>query len=150
MKKVLSVLLLVTLIGCASINIPNYIQDKHPYKRTLYASFDKVHEMTVQTLEDFGWRIERESDPGLFERERENGESRNKQTLIFTEIRKTSLFVGSRYARMNAYLRETADNATEIEIRYLTVTSALFKSFNDYRNDRAVERILDRIEEALK
>ena len=93
MKKFLSVLLILNFIGCASITIPNYIQDKSPYKRIFYARFDKVRESTTKTFEESGWTIEKESDPALFERER-GSESGNKQTLFFTEVRQTSIFVG--------------------------------------------------------
>jgi hypothetical protein len=147
MRKVLSVFLLLALGGCASVTIPNYIQDKYPYKRTFYAPFDQVREAAVQTFGEFGWTIGKESEPALFERERESGSS--KQTLLFTEIRQTSFFVGSRYARLNAYLRATADHETEVEIRYLTVTSVPFKRFHHYKNDRAIERIFRHIEGKL-
>ena len=148
MKKFFLILTLLSLIGCANITIPNYIQDKNPYERTFYAQFDKVREVLTEAFEESGWTIEKESDPALFERERglENG---NKQTLIFTEIRQTSFFVGSRYTRINAYLHEMANNETEVEIRYVTVSSIMFKSFYGYRNDRAVEHIFSKIEENL-
>jgi len=149
MRKILSVFLLLVLTGCSSVRVPNYIQDRHPYKRTFYVQFDKVRETAIQTFEEFGWTIKKESEPALFERERESGSS-GKQTLLLTEIRETSLFIGSRYARLNAYLRETANNETEVELRYLTVTSVPFKSFNMYKNDGAVERIFKHIEEELK
>ena len=148
MKKILSSFLLLTLVGCASIHIPNYIQDKNPYKRTFYAQYNEVRETTVQALKKFGWTIEKETEPSLFERQRGSGGD-ERQILLFTKIRETSLFVGSRYARINVYLRAAANNETEVEIRYLTVTSAMFKSFNSYKNDRAVERIFKHIEEGL-
>ena len=148
MRKVLYVFLLLMFTGCASIIIPNYIQDKNPYKRTFYADFNKVREVTVKTFDDLGWTIEKESEPALFEREREP-EDGSKQTLLFTEIREVSFFLGSRYTRLNTYLRETTDNETEVEIRYLTVTSVLFKSFYGYKSDRAVDRIFEDIESRL-
>jgi len=143
-------LLILTLGGCASINIPNYIHDKHPYQQTYYASFDKVHNATIEALKDLGWAIEKETDPALFERTRETKNESRQQILIFTEIRQLLFFVGSRYARVNVYLQITADKATEVEIRYVTVTSMLFKSFYDYKNKKAVNRIFKRIEENLK
>lgn len=146
MKKILFVFLLLALGGCASVTIPNYIRDRYPYKRTFYAPFDEVRAAVVQTFEELGWRIGRESEPALFERQRESG---RRQTLLFTEIRQTSLFVASRYARINAYVAATADNETEVEIRYLTVTSMPFKRFDGYRNDRAVKRIFKHMEKTL-
>ena len=148
MKKILGSLLLLCLIGCSSVRVPNYIRDQYPYKRTFYAPFDQVHATVAETFQESGWVIEKESEPSLFERQR-GPENDRKQILLFTKIRQTSFFVGSRYARMNAYLWETADKETEMEIRYLTVTSILLKSFNSYRNDKAVEDIFKRIDEGL-
>jgi hypothetical protein len=147
-KRFLSVILLLSLTGCVSINVPNYIQDKNPYKKTFYGPFDKVQEAITKAFEESGWAIEKESKPDLFERERALGND-SKQTLIFTEARRSSFFVGSRYARINAYLNETTNNETEVEIRYLNVTIVMFKSFYRYKNDQAVERIFSKIEERL-
>jgi hypothetical protein len=142
-------ILLFTISGCASVNIPNYIHDKFPYKQTYYAPFSTVHENAVKTLEDLGWKIEKESDPALFERGRDIGNNGREQTLVFTEIRQFSFFIGSGYTRLNMYLRGTADQATEVEIRYLRVTSMMFKNFYNYKNDHAVDRIFKRMEEGL-
>lgn len=149
MKKFLVIILVLTISGCASVTIPNYIQDKSPYKQTYYAPFNIVQESAIKALEDFGWAIEKESDPALFERRRDIGNSNQEQTLLFTKIRQFSFFIGSRYTRLNLYLRVTADKATEVEIRYLKVTSVLFKNFYRYRSDHYVDRIFKRIEEGL-
>lgn len=149
MKKFFAIILLLTISGCASVIIPNYIHDKFPYKQTYYASFNKVYESAVKALEDFGWAVEKESDPALFERERDIGDNNQEQTLLFTEIHQFSFFIGSRYTRLNLYLRVTADKATEVEIRYLKVTSVLFKNFYNYRSDHSADRIFRRIEEGL-
>jgi len=148
MKKILCVFLLLVLAGCASVSIPHYIQDKYPYKRTFYAQFNEVREIVMRAFERSGWAIEKESEPALFERE-SGLRSGGKETLFFSKIRQTSLFVGTRFSRVNAYVRASSDNETEVEIRYVTVTSAAFKNFNDYKNDRAVERIFKYIEERL-
>jgi len=94
MKKLLSIILLLSIGGCMSINIPNYIQDKSPYKQTYYASFNKVHESSIKALEDFGWTIEKESDPALFEHERGIGKNGQEQKLLFTKMRQFSFFMG--------------------------------------------------------
>ncbi len=150
MKKVLSVLLLLTFSGCASVSIPNYIHDKHPKLQTFYVSFDLVHAATLKALDDLGWTVENESDPALFERGRESKDSNRQQTLIFTNIRQFLFFVGSKYDRLNVLLHVTAEKATEVEIRYLKVTSLPFKTFNNYKNDRLVKRLFKCIEENLK
>lgn len=148
MKKILLVLLLLSFAGCASITIPNYIQDKNPYEKIFYAQFDQVRTAITKTFEASGWTIEKESEPALFERERDL-EGGDEQTLIFTDVRQISFFVGSRYIRVNAYVHGIANNETEVEIRYLTVTSIMFKEFYGYKNDRAVEHIFSKIEKNL-
>ena len=140
--------MILSFSGCASITVPNYIQDKNPYKQVFYGSFDSVREATIKTFEDSGWVIDRESKPALFEQERDL-EGDNQQTLLFTKVRQISFFLGSRYARMNAYVHEIANNETEVEIRYLVVTSTMFRSFNGYKSDSTVKPILSRIEKNL-
>lgn len=149
MRRIIGIFLVLTLSGCASINIPNYIQDKHPKQQTFYAAYDQVHGATTKALNDLGWAIEAESDPALFERERESQDSSRQQTLIFTNIHQFPFFVGSRYARLNVFLQITADKATEVEIRYIKVTSLLFKTFNNYKNDRLMDHLFKRIEKNL-
>lgn len=148
MKKLLCCLLILPLVGCANIMIPSYIQDRSPYQRMFYGSFDKVYATTVEAFNVSGWAIEKEVEPQLFERERALGGD-DKQTLLFTEIRHSYFFIGSKYARINVYLRETAANETEVEIRYVKVTSLMFKSLYGYRNDRIVDRIFQDIEAGL-
>src|SRR5262245_32039360 len=123
----------VFLVGCASVNIPNYIPDKYPYKRTYYADYAKVLKATEQTLDEYGWDVTGQADPSVFERTSEDQANPSKQTLIFTKIRSTSLVVGSRYARLNAYVRSPDDKTCEVEIRYVTVSSMSVKNFYNYR-----------------
>jgi len=88
-------------------------------------------------------------DPAIFERERESQDSSRQQTLIFTDIHQFPFFVGSRYTRLNVFLLITADKATEVEIRYVKVTSIPFKTFTNFKNDRLTARIFKRIEKNL-
>ena len=149
MRRIVSLLLIFTLTGCASITIPNYIHDRHPNLKTFYAPYDQVHAATLKALGDLGWRIEQETDPALYERGRQSQDMSRQQTLIFTDINQLSFFAGSRYARLNVFLHVTADKATEVEVRYLKVTSVMFKTFYNYKNDRLAERIFKRIEKEL-
>ena len=149
MKKFLSILLILFLAGCASITIPNYIHDKHPISKTFYAPYDQVHTVTLKALSDLGWNVEKEADPALYERGRQFQDTSRQQTLIFTDINQLSFFAGSKYARLNVFLRVTADKATEVEVRYLKVTSVMFKTLYNYKNDRLVERFFNLIEEEL-
>lgn len=149
MGKFVSVTILAFAIcGCANVTIPNYIKDINPYKRTFYADYGNVRTVTVEALNRFGWTIESESEPVVFEREREAGEGWQ-QTLLFTKVRQFSFFLGTRYTRLNVFLRAINTNETEAEIRYLRATSIAFKNFYRYRNDRFVQQIFTDIEEKL-
>ena len=149
MRRIIGVFLVLILSGCANINIPNYIQDKHPRHQTFYAAYDQVYDATTKALDDLGWVIEAESDPALFERERESQGSSRQQILIFTDIHQFPFFVGSKYSRLNVFLQITADKAIEVEIRYIKVTSLLFKTFSNYKNDRLTDRLFKHIEKNL-
>lgn len=150
LKKSSLIILILALVGCASVVIPNYIQDVNPYKKKFYGKFDEVLGATTKTLEDFGWIISNTADPAVFERNRKLEDSADQQTLILTEMRQTAFFVGSRYGRINVYLRTSSDNAVEIELRYVTVTSFPFKNFKNYKNDGVADRIFKHIEFLLK
>jgi len=149
LKNIWHLLWLLPLCGCANISVPNYVKDVHPYKRLFYVPFEDVRDAAERTLGDFGWTIARESDPALFEMDRTSGHG-GPQTLMFTEIRQTSFFIGSKYTRLNAFLRVLPDGATEVEMRYLGVSNIVFRKSYDYRNDKAMRRILDKIEEKVK
>ena len=143
------VIFLGILAGCASISIPNYIQDEHPYKKKFYARFDDVLKAASQTLTALGWEVDGTSDPSVFERQRAVADPLEKQVLLFSKLRQTPLFIGSRYARLNLYLQSSPDNTTEVEIRTLTVTTLIFKKFTLYRDDRVAEILFREIEERL-
>ena len=149
MKKIFLGLLLVILAGCATIEIPQYIQDRNPYQKTFYNDFDKTLEAVRQALNDLGWTIEKETQPSVYERNRLLEEEGGQAILLFTDVRRTSFFLGSRYARLNIYLRGS-DRVSDVEIRYLTLNSLAIKTFRQYKNDAAVERIFHKIEENLK
>ena len=146
MKKYLLVLLFICW-GCSSANIPAYLQSKNPYEQRFFAGHDKTLAAIIQTVEDLGWVIEEKTDPIVYE-QREFNDLHENDVLIITATRQTPLFLGTRYARLNVYLR-SKKNISEVEIRYLTVTSVVFKNFKDYRNDSEVRRIFDYIDEVL-
>ena len=148
MKKFVLILMMFALSGCASVNIPNYIRDENPYKKKYYSEFETALKVTVNTLNDFGWEVGEITKPSVFERTKES-EDENRQVLLFTKIRKTSMFLGSRFAKMNIYVRSGSDNITEVEIRCITVNSVVFNKFTSYKKDRAVERIFEHIQERL-
>ena len=139
---------ILVLSGCASIEVPNYIQDKNPYKQKYYADFEKVLKITVQTLDDFGWKVGETTKPSIYERT-EMDQRENKQVLLFTRTRETSFFLGSRFAKMNVYVRSGDENVSEVEIRVITVNSIGFKKFTSYKKDSAIKRIFEDIQRRL-
>lgn len=142
--------LTLILAGCASVTIPNYIRDEHPYRKTFYAPYDAALDATVHALEDFGWKVAKTTEPSVFERNKDTDKPGVRQILLFTNVRQTAFIFGTRYARMNIYLQSADDNSTEVELRYLKITSASLKNFQNYRNDRYAEKFFARIESLLK
>ena len=149
-KNISYLMMMVLLSGCTTVSIPNYIQDKNPYKRVYYADFEDVLKTTTKALENYGWVVTNKYDPTVFEQTKELSSPQAKQLMLTTDVRQTPLVVGTRYARINAYVRTVDEKSTEVEMRYVTVNSLPFKSFNSYRNDRAIKHLLDSIGEILK
>lgn len=150
MKKVLTVVLCVfCFCGCATVDIPGYVKDENPYKHKVYANFDQTLAATMETLDDFGWVVTKTTKPSVFE-QGYSLEEKDQRIIILTETRKTSLFLASRYARINVLISRLDQEETEIELRYMTVNSVLFKTFRSYKKDAAVERMLGVIEDRLK
>ena len=140
-------LMAVYLTGCASVYLPVYLQDKKPYTRRYYATYEQSLQGVNQTLPDLGWEVEKTVDPLVYENHRMS-DLDEQQILVLTKIRQTSMLIGTRYARMNIYL-SSKKGISEIEIRYLTTTSILFRGLKSYSNDGAVDRIFARLEELL-
>ena len=149
MKKAIALLFLLFCAGCVSATIPHYLQDKSPYKKKFYSDYDNTFKAVQAALKDFGWKISSLSDPLVYEQNPATDEVLPKQVLLFTDVRPTAFFLGTRYAKMNIFVRSLSDG-TEVEIRYLTVTSTPFKALENYKNDDAVQKIFDHIEKASK
>jgi len=125
---------------------PQYLSDKHPYKKEFYVPFDKALEAAKTVLTNMGWKIVGEGNPAVYE---QTTTPRAKELILFTDIRQTALFLGSRYSKMNIILRSN-DTMTEVEIRYLTIMSLPFRNIESFRNDHAVEQIFARLADRLK
>lgn len=149
MKKVYLLPLLALLVGCASINIPNYVRPEKPYRKKFEFSYQKTLKATQEALASAGWVIADSVDPSVYERSVViEGENVNR-VLIITEVRQLGFFLGTRYARVNVNLHSSNDISTEVEIRYLTANSMGFKTFYNYRHDKTAERLLRSIEKTL-
>ena len=150
MKKAIVLFFLLFCVGCVSATIPHYLQDKSPYKKKFYASYDDTLKAVQTTLKDLGWKISSVSDPVVYEQNSaSNNEAIPKQILMFTDVRQTAFLLGTHYSKMNIFVRSLTEG-TEVEIRYITVTSTPFKTLENYKNDNAVQRIFDHIEKVLK
>ena len=143
MRKVHFVILLMICLGCSTVVIPNYLPDKKPYGMIFYSDYDVTLKAITESLKALGWSIEQTTNPIIYEQS-SMGTEDQKQVLVITEVRQTPMFLGTRYARINVFLR-SKDNVSNIEIRYLTVTTLPFKILRSYNNNSAVERIFTRI-----
>ena len=138
------------LSGCSTVSLPKYVPDEHPYKQLYYASFDETLDAVTQVLDKFHWTVTEKTYPSLFERNRDvAADGSRQQALIFTEVRTTMFGLGTRYSRVNVYLRSVAANETEVEVRYVTVTSIPFKTFYDYKKNKTVNAMLKKLADIL-
>jgi hypothetical protein len=147
MKKTTLILALLFFTGCATTDIPSYLQPKKPYLKRYYANYEKSLSSVKTILAELGWTLEESTDPGVYEHTRFNDLDEN-QLLLVTAVRPTPMLVGTRYARMNIYLRSKKD-VTEVEVRYLTTTSTALNNFSTYNNDSAVKRFFERLTDVL-
>lgn len=147
MKKLSLIIALMFLSGCATTNMPSYLQPKKPYIKRYYSNYEKTLSSVKSILTELGWGLEETTDPGVYEHTRFNDLDENKLLLV-TAVRPTPMLVGTRYARMNIYLRSKKE-VSEVEVRYLTTTSTALNNFSTYNNDGAVKRFFARLDEVL-
>ncbi|MBP9853462.1 MAG: hypothetical protein KBD53_01185 [Candidatus Omnitrophica bacterium] len=149
-KKLLILLFVGCLTGCSTVTIPKYIKDENPYKQVINADYEKTLDATYQALKDSGWEIISKSDPNVFEHSSRT-DPNSKQIVLFSDIQDLPFFLGTRFARVNIYLRSTDQpNQTEVEMRYLTVNSLTFGAFKNYKHPLATERLFNNIKDHVK
>ena len=148
-NKLILFLGLLAVSGCTTIAIPSYIKSENPYKKTFYTDFARTLDAVTNALTDTGWVVTEKTDPNFFEQNRSASAADVKQVLIFTDIRQMGMFLGSHYARVNVYLKMLSDDETEVEIRYLSVNSMFLKSFYNYKHNKSVENLFNKIQEHL-
>ena len=141
---------LVLLGGCASINIPEYIPDRHPYKKIFYSRFDTVSDVTKHTLKELGWKITKETDPTIYERSRVLTDPYAQQILIFTNTRRTFGSLGRKYTRINIFITQASEQTTEVELRFIMTKSIPFKDFLNFRADQQANQLFNLIESKLQ
>ena len=148
MRKIGLVILLAVCAGCVSVQIPQYLQDKHPYKREYFAGYDETLAAVKKVLKNAEWKITSTADPLIFEATAPNKSSENQRILLFTENKQTSMFLFSSYSQLNIYVR-ALKNSTEVEIRYEAILPLPFKQFRSFRNDSFVNKLLNQIADQL-
>ncbi len=148
MKKYLNFLVLLFFAGCASVNVPGYIQAENPYKRVMYGNFQDVVQAAKDVLIEDGWQIAKETHPALYERNATYGPEDQEHALIFTNVKQMSRLVYSKFIHLNVYINRTAEGI-EVDVRYGSVVDFYIKKVRRYRNDEFVKKILDRIEQKL-
>ena len=148
MRRYVNFLVLLCLAGCASVNVPGYIQAENPYKRVMYGDFQSVLQAVKGVLIENGWQIAKETHPALYERNATYGPEDKDHALIFTDIKQMSRLVYSKYIHLNVYINRTAEGI-EVDVRYGSVADFYIKKVRRYRNDALVKKILDRIEQKL-
>ncbi len=148
MKKWLSLIILVFVLGCASVKVPSYIQAEHPYKRTVYGDFEEVLSAVKDVLQEEGWTISKETQPALYERNATYTEEDKEHALIFTETKQSSRLLYSNFSHLNVYINRT-NEGMELDVRYGKITDIYFKKIHRYRNDKLAERFLNLVEQKL-
>ena len=127
MKRFLFVLILPVIFfsGCATARIPAYLVDQKPFTERFFTDHQRTLHAVQQALNELGWNIEQEMEPGIFEIQ--PGYSGWKKTLLITNVR----IVGRTlvcHERMNIYVRSHED-ISEVEIRIFKVKNwGIFKT----------------------
>ena len=148
-KYLLTLFVCLTLIGCSTVKIPEYIQDEQPYSRSYFADYSTTLSATKDVLTDLGWEIKELKDPSIFERNEAVDTPLLEKVLIITDVKENSFFVGTRFSRLNVYVQSVDESKSDVEVRFLTVTSMPYSSIRSYEHEYSSERILDKIEDAI-
>ena len=150
MKRFICFCLLLCLTGCATVILPNYVPDKNPYKRRFYADYGATVAATKKAFESAGWSVLEEADPAVYERAWQINDPNTRHVLIMTKYKRSNYGVSSSNVVLNAYIRSGVNNATEVELRYLKVSTISYKTFYKYRNDKLINRLYKAIETNLQ
>ena len=147
MRRIFSFILLIFIVGCTTLQLPSYIQDKHPYTQRFYGEHKEVVDAVTKGLADLGWKAEGNADPFVYEQSR-LAEAGSENILLFTQVRQTPMLLWTTYVRLNVFI-SSKNKVSDVEIRYSKLKAFPFKEFRGYRNDKLVKRIFQRITDYL-
>lgn len=137
--------LMIAFAGCITVQMPQYVKDKNPYKKEFYANYDKTLIATIDALQKSGWKITKEENPVVFESDSVVGPKEPRQILIFTNMRSTPMLLWSWDMTINVLVKENNEK-TDVEIRYFSIFSTALWKHESYENDGLVEKILNQID----
>ena len=138
----------LSLIGCARVEIPDYINADKPYVRKVYAKYDQVVEAVNEVMAKNRWVLKQPVDPSVYERDERWENTHATKVLMFSEMRQYFRVLYSTYTHINVYVYDGGDGI-EVELRYNSVTWFL-KTWRKYRNDKLANRLLNAIENTAK
>ena len=119
--------------GCASVQTSGYISRvEHPYKRKIYADFEKVISAFIYVFKNQGWTIVDEIDPSVYERDDRYDNNGFQNVLIIADARRNFRVLYWTSTHLNAFIH-CFGNTCDLEIR----TSS--------RNDRQGKSIFDAV-----
>ena len=147
MRKVLPLISLIFVVGCASVEFPAYIQDKHPYTQRFYGEHKEVLEAVTNSLKDFGWQIEGTADPVVYEQARA-AEPGSENILLFSQVRQSPRILWTTYSRLNVFI-SSKNKVSDVEIRYTKIKPLPIKQFKGFRNDNLSKEIFQHITDYL-
>lgn len=146
MKKVLALFLLSALIGCASVHTPSYVPEIKPFSQRFYADHQRVASAVRQTFAELGWDIKEEISPDVFEVDPKRQQKEN--SLIISEVIPTHLIIGTRYTRVNVYVRSTKEES-DVELRYMVINSYGFFKPKTYGSESLAKRFFELVQKSL-
>ncbi len=129
--------------GCTTIQVPGYLQNKRASTKQFYADFARTSQAVRLAFSDLGWEIEEEASPEVYEISSQRGVK--EELLMITKIRQTSFFVGTRYARINVYVRSNGE-VSEVEMRYMVTSTFLIWKPSTYGNENLAKRFFELVD----
>lgn len=148
MKKLILIFFLMSLAGCAGLNVPDYIKADHPVARRVTGSYPKIVDAIKVALFKERWDIRGVDNPSIYER-LPSGENQAQDIVFFTKIKTHQKFIYSSHEHLNVFVHVVAEGA-EVDVRYEVIESSIFGRFHKLRNDRLANHLLDLIEEELE